>query len=430
VLAAARLADGAAGPGGQARPVRVPETGPETGPEAGPETGPDQLADATNDRRSAASALARAVTARFPVLPPPAALLEIAVLFGLIIGLAWLTGQDLADLRPHPFWVPVLLLSLQYGTVSGLLAAGIATAFTGLGQLPEQVVGETYFVYFLRIWIEPILWISSAVLLGQFRMRQIANKMELVRQVHELAAQRTSLATYAGKLRQRCDQLERRLAGRQEPDGLLMLQAIGQARAAGAPGLNVAFSAVMAAVLPGCQASLFVCDQNRLRRTLMAPQPGGSGSAGLVGDGATAHELQAVHPLFQAVVMRGQGVSVLTAAGEAALAGQGIAAAPIRADDGAIIGMIKVEAMDSHLLGPSTVGVLEAVAAALAGPLHAMLQAQDILPGVATGFLPPVLPAPINGVGQATVATSAAQPGGRLWRHIARRMPNGLMGRR
>jgi hypothetical protein len=389
---------------------------------------PEAASVPEGERRSPASAIARAVTGRFPVLPPPTALLEIAVLFGLIIGLGWLTGQDLADLRPHPFWVPVLLLSLQYGTVSGLLAAGIATAFTGLGQLPEQVVGETYFVYFLRIWIEPILWIASAVLLGQFRMRQIANKMELVRQVQELAAQRTSLADYSGKLRQRCEALERRLAGRQEPDSLLMLQAIGRARLAGAPGFSTAFSQVMATVLPGCQASLFVCDQNQLRRALMAPMP----VEGLPSDDVMAKGLDAVHPLFQAIVMRGQGASVLTAAGEASLAGQGIAAVPVRADNGAVIGMIKVEVMDSHLLGPSTLGVLDAVAGALAAPLQVVLKAQDILPNSGPNMGPladhaMVQPAPLHGT---SGSEPVAQPGGRLWRHVARRMPAGLLGRR
>jgi hypothetical protein len=391
---------------------------------------------------------------RFPVLPPPAALLEIVVLFVLIIGLAWVTGQDLTDLRPHPFWVPVLLLSLQYGTVSGLLAAGIATAFTGLGQLPEQVVGETYFVYFLRIWIEPILWLSSAVLLGQFRMRQIANKMELVRQVQELAAQRTSLAAYSGKLRLRCEALERRLAGRHEPDALLMLQAIGRAAAPGGVGaseLNLAFSRVMAAVFPGSHASMFVCDQSQLRRALTAApvstgitdsQPG-QPTRGV----ATSAQIGAAHPLFQCIVVAAQGASVLTAAGEVTLAGQGLAAVPILAD-GAVVGMIKVEAMDSHLLGPSTLDALDTVARAFASPLQVALKSQSIQfreigPDFSAGDRrsfdaganvdsrqnlqsgPPVQPAPLSSVGVAV-----AQPGGRIWRHVARRMPAGLMGRR
>jgi polysaccharide biosynthesis protein PelD len=369
--------------------------------------------------RSLGSAVNRAAAARFPVLPPPAALVEIAVLFGLIIGLAWLTGQDLGDLRPHPFWVPVLLLSLQYGTVSGLLAAGIATAFTAFGQLPEQIVGETYFVYFLRIWIEPILWISSAVLLGQFRMRQIANKMELVRQVEELAAQRASLAEYSVKLRHRCEALERRLAGRQEPDALLMLQAISQARQAGAPGLGAAFSHVMAAVLPGSRASLFVLDHDpsrgtgakQLRRVLIASPTGGGAHA----DESAASGLDAAHPLYQCIALRGEGVSVLTAAGEAKLAGQGLMAVPIRSEHGAVIGMIKVESLDSHLLGASSLAALDAAAMALAGPLQALL-VHHIATALSVG--------PVLGTAAAT-----QQSGASAWRHVAKRLPAGIMGR-
>jgi polysaccharide biosynthesis protein PelD len=357
-----------------------------------------------------------ALAARFPVLPPPAALLEIAVLFGLIIGLGWLTGQDLADLRPHPFWVPVLLLSLQYGTVSGLLAAGIATACTGLGQLPEQVVGETYFVYFLRIWIEPILWISAAVLLGQFRMRQIANKLELARQVEELLAQRTSLADYAGKLRQRCETLERRLAGRIEPDALLMLQAISQLRRSGMPQVDAAFGHAMTAVLPGCQASLYLLD----------PEPPRAGTARLLRRSSVASadpdhgaitELNPAQALYQAIVQRAEGASVLTAAGEAILAGQGLLAVPVQSDDGVVIGMIKVEAMDAHLLGPGSLNAITAVAAALASPLQGAMRRHR------TADAPAERRVPLDG------AAAGQGTGQGIWRHVAKRLPAGLMGR-
>jgi polysaccharide biosynthesis protein PelD len=314
---------------------------------------------------------------RLPVLPPAAALVEIAVLFGLIVGLAWYTGQDLADLHPHPFWIPVLLLSLQYGTVSGLLAAGIATAFTAFGQQPEQGVGETYFVYFLRVWIETILWISAAVLLGQFRMRQIAEKIELVRQVEELAGQRTALADYSTQLRVRCQGLERRMAGKQEPDALLMLQSLGRARLADSTNIGATFSNVMTTVLPGCRAALFLLDGNRLAVALETTVARDTASADAPRK-ATAKVLEPGHPLYQAVVANGQGVTILTAAGEAALAGEGLTAVPVWAEPwsadavphvGGVIGILKIETMDASLLGPSVTGVLDAVAAVLAAPL-------------------------------------------------------------
>ena len=51
--------------------------------------------------------------AALPVLPPLTALAEIVVLFALIYGLDQLTPNlSILDLSPHPFWIPVLLVSL------------------------------------------------------------------------------------------------------------------------------------------------------------------------------------------------------------------------------------------------------------------------------------------------------------------------------
>ena len=66
------------------------------------------------------------------VLPPPIALIEIVALivpFTLLDHFVT-SFPNLADIQPHPFWLPVLLLSLQYGTMSGLLAASAAILAT------------------------------------------------------------------------------------------------------------------------------------------------------------------------------------------------------------------------------------------------------------------------------------------------------------
>ncbi len=112
-----------------------------------------------------------------PVLPPVGAFVELVLVMGLIYLVSYLIpGIDLATLEPSPFWVPVLLLSLQYGTVAGLLAAAVATLAYTINGLPEQAIGENLFAFLLRIWALPILWIGVALVLGQFRLRQIEVK--------------------------------------------------------------------------------------------------------------------------------------------------------------------------------------------------------------------------------------------------------------
>ena len=85
----------------------------------------------------------------------------------------WPSFPTLSQMQPHFFWLPVLLLSLQYGTVSGLLAAGVAIVLTAWLGWAEQEVGENHFNYLLRISTQPMLWLVAALLLGQFRLRQI-----------------------------------------------------------------------------------------------------------------------------------------------------------------------------------------------------------------------------------------------------------------
>ena len=86
------------------------------------------------------------------MLPPWTAIGEIVVIYAALLTADWLhPGLELSDIRPHPFWFPVLLLSLQYGTVSGLLSAMIAIALLALGGFREQTPSETYFTYLLTI---------------------------------------------------------------------------------------------------------------------------------------------------------------------------------------------------------------------------------------------------------------------------------------
>ena len=302
-----------------------------------------------------------------PVLPSLAALIEIAVLFTIIVGANWLhPGIDIADIRPHPFWIPVLLLSLQYGTASGLLAAGVAIAITAINGFPEQSTSETYFAYFLKIWIEPILWVGAAVLLGQFRMRQIARKQALITQITELAKQHETLSSYTTKLRSYCTALERQIAGRSEPNVLLALEALS-ATSGQASGLDQSFARVISLTLPGARATLYVADPAGLRLVAVAGTPPESD---------TGAWIASTHPLFRAVVAEARSVSVLTPEGETSLAKAGLAAVPVgtsTAHGSKIAGMLKIEEIDPASFGRATLPALEAIAHALSPALEALL---------------------------------------------------------
>jgi len=300
-------------------------------------------------------------SARLPVLPPWQAIAELCVLTSLIIGLDWvLTSVDLADMQPNPFWFPILLLSLQYGTVSGVLAAGVAIVATMLSGIPEQGVGENHFAYLVRVWAQPILWLAAAVFFGQFRMRQIAAKQELQRLVQELSSQRSALAEFSTNLRNRCDALERELVARPAAPAQAVLDALTDLGTAAAP--DHAFSHVIESFLPRASATLFRLEGGRLVCHARAGWPAPT---------AYPAEVDPADPLHAAVVVSGETVSILDEAGDQKLGRKGLLAVPVRSSDGArVLGMIRIERAEPGAVDVALIDRLRTVAAALAPALE------------------------------------------------------------
>ncbi len=304
-----------------------------------------------------------------PVLPPRFALIEMGLLLVLVAAEYALEGfPALTRINPHPYWIAVLLLSLQYGTVSGLMAAGIAIVGTVLIGMPEPDIEERYFNYLVRVWSQPVLWLLVAMLLGSFRARQIEQRDELLIQVDELKTRGATLLDYATNLKARCLRLERHIATHQTSDSSLLLSALGRLGEAEPGRWAPAFRAVLAAGFPNGQLSLYAIDGDKVRLVLSHDAKLGDG-AGL----RAAAEIDPSSPLLAAVVGAGRAVSVLDAADDLALAGHGVAAVPVFADlpgGGArVIGLLKADKLPPGLIDASTTRRLSVVAAHLAPAL-------------------------------------------------------------
>lgn len=298
-----------------------------------------------------------------PVLPPWTALVEIAVLFGLIYGLDYLTPNlAILDLSPHPFWIPVLLVSLQYGTVSGFIAAAVAIALTQFAGVPEQDIGENLFTYFLRVWGQPILWIGVALLVGQFRMRQLAAKLELRHHNEVLLRQRDDLARHSAELRGRVERLEQELVTRQVSSPHRAAAAlIGVIGAGGLSDDNDCQRILEEACKPVFPDATIVI--YRLQDKMLVE----CAVVGRKPDTGPRIRIEPNDPIYRAVIERGRRLSVLDHAGELALAGAGLVAIPIASDTLPVaFGMLVVEKADPDLLKVEGIKALELLAHAVA----------------------------------------------------------------
>lgn len=332
------------------------------------------------------------------VLPPVAALVEMLVLLVVpaLLDKHWEPFPTLSEYHPHFFWLPILLISLQYGTVSGLLSAGLAIALSAYLGWPDQEVGENHFSYLLRAWTEPVLWLMASLVLGQFRMRQIEQKRDLALQVDELSSQRKALADYATNLRTRCDALEREIARRRDPSARAMLNALGELHLGDVQQrldtcLKVAFGG-------DCTIGIYSLDAQGFR---LAYRHG----AGLARSTAR-DQYDAGDPLFKAIALDGRSLSVLQAGDEATLKHEGLGAVPILAAPGSseIIGMVKLEMGEPAEIDRQTISRL----AVLAQHVAPMLTPQG-----RTAYAVAFSEAKRGGP-----PTSSARP--KLWRHLRR----------
>jgi len=139
---------------------------------------------------------------------------ELVVLFSslLLLGYALPEPARLVSISPHPFWLPVLLLSVQYGTGGGLAAAFTAVAVSWLIGWPAQAGNEDFYDYTRRISSEPILWLGAAVVLGGLRGRQQHTLAAVRQQLTVGDAQRQSIGELCNTLKSHCEDLERRMA--------------------------------------------------------------------------------------------------------------------------------------------------------------------------------------------------------------------------
>jgi len=319
---------------------------------------------------------------RVPVLPPLYAILELIIFFGIVAVLEWGVPSvgEIQEITPHPFWLVVLLLSLQYGTLSGLLAAFFAILMSYLIGWPEADINENHFSYLVRIWTQPVLWIAAALLIGQFRMRQLTQRAELRRALLELTQQRQLIAGHAEGLRRRCDELERQLAARPDPTGDTALAAFGALGAAPAEQLRAPFARVAEYVLHDACCSLFLIEAQNL---VLQAKAGTEPQQAPTGRRAVFTPSDA---LYRAIVDERRSLSILDEQDEASLQGQGLIALPVELpSSGAIAGMLKVEFVSPAHLEAAFGQRLQLVAAQIGHALETQNRNKSSASDVAVG---------------------------------------------
>jgi hypothetical protein len=259
-------------------------------------------------------------------------------------------GSRFRSAAQHPFWILVLLISVQYGTNSGLLAALASSAAFLIGNVPPQTISEDRFEWLFDVGRLPLLWFLAAVVLGELRMRQLRERRALTGQLAETRHREQVLAEAYGRLTTVKDALETRVAG--------------QLRTA----VGIYESARSIEKLDPADVLLGVAN---LIRSIMNPETFSvyllqNGSLELAVEEGWAPEdrfsrrYAVSDPLFQEIIGHQRVLSVANPEDVVTLSNSGMIAAPLVVPDtGRVIGMLKIERLGFLDLNFSNVQTLK-----------------------------------------------------------------------
>lgn len=225
---------------------------------------------------------------RHRYLPTRAGVIELVVLFGLLIIIDRLMMQpgDFAKLQPHPYWLPVVLLSLQYGTADGVLAAATAILVNLALGWSSQGIAEDYYRYLMRVWSVPVAWILTAVVIGEVRTRQRSRMTELVGALYQTRKQSADITIHCQRLEEKIQRLERGFATDEafSLDGLAT--ALRELHTTAAPDWTAALARAHRGLVGVGALSLFVRHDRGFVRLARIPDATASLARAVAGDDA------------------------------------------------------------------------------------------------------------------------------------------------
>ncbi len=273
-------------------------------------------------------------------------LIEIALFFILleVIDFLFLDGSRYWQISPHPFWVIVLIISTQYGTLEGLVAAAAATLILLVGNLPEQAFSQDIYDYLLTITSRPLMWFSAAVILGELRMRHVHEREELLSNLSTAEHREQTIANAYRQLETSKESLETLVAGQLGT----MVSMSRAAKTLGRLDPNEALrgaSAMVRAVMNPPKYSLYLLTDSVLEMSI---------SEGWDKTDTFSNSFTSQSPLYKEVIEQQRILSLANPGDGSILEREGFFAGPlIDMENNKVLGMLKIERLEFYELNLS-----------------------------------------------------------------------------
>jgi len=266
-------------------------------------------------------------------------LMEIVFLLAVVLMVDhfYFSGSRFWAVHPHPFLFIVLLISVQYGAIEGLITALLAATALLAGNIPEQNFSQDLYDYFIHIGHQPFIWSVSAIIIGGFRDRYIEERRALEKKL-TLSQKQVEVFSKACEISDmERKRLETHVSG-QSSFLLSLHQTALDMDAVGPEQILDNILEITQRVTKSEKCSWYVLDNSVLET---------SSQLGWQIDDPYSRLFTALSPLFQEVIRHKRTLAITSKEDEVILDGQGMIAGPIISPKtGKVYGMLKIERLN------------------------------------------------------------------------------------
>ena len=270
----------------------------------------------------------------------------------LILDYLFGTGDRFQSINPHPFWIIVLIVTVQYGTVEGVVASVLCTTALYAGNVPDMQFNESLFQYNARLALNPTLWFVAALVIGEMHMRVISER-DKFKEIAIVADRDAREVTDAYQmLKEKKEHLEVRLVS-QIRSFSFSIKALQNMESMSSAQIMMSLIDMIREIVGPKKFSVYTFSEMGFEVML---------SEGWEGENFQ-RRFPNQHPLYREIVSRKRLISVVNPEDEVVLEGEGLIAAPIiDRDSGTIFGMLKIEDIEFYDLNISNLWVIESLA--------------------------------------------------------------------
>ncbi len=282
------------------------------------------------------------------------AIIEIALflIVALILDAFFFEGNRFWGVEPHPFWIIVLLMSVQYGTAEGILAAVLSSLALLLGNMPDQTIRQDMYEYLLYVMFNPIMWLVASIVFGELRQRHIRERIHMEKELDEAHEREDEIARAYDKVRDIKERLELRIAGQ-------LRASVNTYRAAKAieklapDDVLRGVQELISSVLGPDKFSIYMLDSDGLQVTT---------TLGWDDANNFNRKYDSSSNIYREVVGGQQILCVANSDHEKILEDQGLIAGPLMdKETGEVVGMLKIESLGFTDLNLSTIETFAAI---------------------------------------------------------------------